>query len=84
MKVSKVSAAVSAEREADVVVVGAGVAGLSAAMQLRRGGVRDVVVLEASDGVGGRWEGWTTRMGDRSCPWFLSHELIAPFLPAMI
>lgn len=38
---------------ADVVVVGAGLAGLAAARELRRRN-RDVVVLEASDGVGGR------------------------------
>ncbi|HEX6714117.1 MAG TPA: flavin monoamine oxidase family protein [Thermoleophilaceae bacterium] len=39
--------------ETDVVVVGAGLAGLSAARALRAGG-RDVVVLEARDRVGGR------------------------------
>ena len=38
---------------ADVVVVGAGLAGLVAALRLVEGG-RDVVVLEGSDGVGGR------------------------------
>src|SRR5688572_11201867 len=41
------------EREADVVVVGAGLAGLSAARTLRAAGL-DVVVLEARDRVGGR------------------------------
>jgi monoamine oxidase len=41
------------QREADVVVVGAGLAGLAAARRLRAAG-REVVVLEARDRVGGR------------------------------
>ena len=41
------------DREADVAVVGAGLAGLAAARRLRESG-REVVVLEARDRVGGR------------------------------
>jgi phytoene dehydrogenase-like protein len=40
-------------QEHDVVIVGAGLAGLAAAIHLTAAG-RDVVVVEASDGVGGR------------------------------
>jgi phytoene dehydrogenase-like protein len=39
--------------EHDVIIVGAGLAGLSAAVWLRDAGIR-ATVLEASDGVGGR------------------------------
>src|SRR5215212_1674819 len=42
-----------ADRQADVVVIGAGLAGLAAARALRAAD-RDVVVLEARDRVGGR------------------------------
>jgi phytoene dehydrogenase-like protein len=41
------------DSSAPVIVVGAGLAGLACALELRRRGV-EVVVLEASDGVGGR------------------------------
>jgi monoamine oxidase len=41
------------ERSADVVVIGAGLAGLAAARELRKRG-REVIVLEARDRVGGR------------------------------
>ena len=45
--------ALPADREADVIVVGAGVAGLTCALNLQQRGVKPLV-LEASDGVGGR------------------------------
>lgn len=46
---------------ATVVVVGAGFAGLTAARELVKKGVKDVVVLEARNRVGGRT--WTRRLG---------------------
>ena len=45
-----------------VVIVGAGVAGLAAAGELRASGFEDVVVLEARDRIGGRV--WTDTIGD--------------------
>lgn len=38
----------------DVVIVGAGVAGLTAAHELKQTGITDVVILEAQDRIGGR------------------------------
>lgn len=45
--------ALTDSREAEVIIVGAGVAGLSCALTLQRAGLTSLV-LEASDGVGGR------------------------------
>ncbi|KAI9562668.1 hypothetical protein GHT06_010122 [Daphnia sinensis] len=42
------------QKTADVVIVGAGIAGLTAADHLRRNGVMNVVILEASSRYGGR------------------------------
>lgn len=44
-------------RDTDVLIVGAGLAGLSAAHRLRAGGLR-VDIVEASDRIGGRAFGW--------------------------
>ena len=38
----------------DVIVIGAGVSGLSASTILAEAGIKDFVVLEASDRIGGR------------------------------
>lgn len=38
----------------DVVIVGAGAAGISAAVKLNKCGFKNVIVLEASDRIGGR------------------------------
>lgn len=39
----------------DVLVIGAGVSGLCAAIRLAERGIEDVVVLEKEDGIGGTW-----------------------------
>ncbi len=64
--------------EADVVVVGAGVAGLAAARRLVADG-RNVVVFEARDRVGGRL--WNTEIGGEANE--LGGEWIAPYQSRM-
>ncbi|HJP75845.1 MAG TPA: NAD(P)/FAD-dependent oxidoreductase [Pseudonocardiaceae bacterium] len=39
----------------DVVIVGAGLGGIAAAIELTRHGIDDVILLDAADGVGGTW-----------------------------
>ena len=46
----------------EVVVIGAGFAGIGAAIKLRRAGFSDFVVLDEADGVGGTWH-WNTYPG---------------------
>jgi cation diffusion facilitator CzcD-associated flavoprotein CzcO len=43
------------EHNVEVVVVGAGLSGIAAAVKLRRGGITDFAVLEKADRVGGTW-----------------------------
>ncbi|TWH10720.1 cyclohexanone monooxygenase [Rhodococcus rhodochrous J45] len=45
----------------DVVIVGAGISGLGAAVQLLRHGIDNFVVLEKADAVAGTWR-------DNTCP----------------
>lgn len=56
---------VDPQRETTVVVVGAGVSGLTAARELHRQGI-DVIVLEAAERVGGRTMSETTVLGSRA------------------
>ncbi len=63
-------------REVAVVIVGAGVAGLSAAWRLRRAGFNDFILLELEPHAGG-----TSRGGELNgipCPWG-AHYIPAPF-----
>jgi monoamine oxidase len=55
------AAAVKPRRSERVVIVGAGVAGLAAASELRANGIDDIVILEARDRIGGRI--WTDTIG---------------------
>ena len=51
----------SAQRNQNIVIIGAGMAGLAAATELHASGFDDVVVLEARDRIGGRI--WTDTIG---------------------
>jgi glycine/D-amino acid oxidase-like deaminating enzyme len=71
----RVAPVVSAWRDHAVVIIGAGVAGLGAAWELARRGVKDVVVFELDDVTGG-----TARGGQSAVtryPWG-AHYIVAP------
>ena len=67
--------AVTAWRQARVVVVGGGVAGLGAAWELRRRGITDVAVLELDEVVGGTARGGASAV--TPYPWG-AHYVVAP------
>ncbi|GAC1629219.1 MAG: NAD(P)/FAD-dependent oxidoreductase [Nevskia sp.] len=54
-KRSRAAAAPAAAKVADVLIIGAGFAGLGTAIQLRRQGIEDIVILERGTEVGGTW-----------------------------
>lgn len=62
-------------RRHQVVIVGAGVAGLTAAWELARRGIRDVVVLELDDVIGGTARGGASDV--TPYPWG-AHYIVAP------
>jgi monoamine oxidase len=67
--------AAAAPRRTDVLVVGAGIAGLACARALLRLGIDDVVVLELEDSPGGNSRGHT--LGGSRCP-YGAHYLPLP------
>ena len=62
-------------RDHAVAIIGAGVAGLAAAWELRRRGIDDVVVLELGDAIGGTARGGETAV--TRYPWG-AHYIVAP------
>lgn len=55
LQAAATAARMSGRRVPSVVIVGGGLSGLGAAIQLLRSGVTDVTIIEQSDGVGGTW-----------------------------
>ena len=39
----------------EVIIIGAGISGIGAAIQLRADGIKDILILERSKDVGGTW-----------------------------
>jgi len=51
---SRVSSAKSDKLKMKVIIIGAGISGLSAGVKLVENGITDIVILEANDRIGGR------------------------------
>lgn len=72
-----------ATKDASVIILGAGVAGIQAAAQLVQQGITDILIIESTGRIGGRmwneeWEGLTIELGifdDQSIPDVASHIL---------
>jgi monoamine oxidase len=71
--------AAAVQRRADVLVVGAGIAGLAAARALQRAGIEDIALLELEDAPGGNSRGH--QLDGRRCP-LGAHYLPVPAEPA--
>jgi len=61
------SVMVVASKDASVIVLGAGVAGIQAASQLTQQGITDILIIESTGRIGGRmwqeeWEGLTIEL----------------------
>lgn len=65
-------------RQPRIVVIGAGLAGLSAAKALLESGFTDVTILEATDRIGGRVQ--SVKLGKNSASRGISHPLGSLFL----
>ena len=67
------------QRRTDVLVIGAGIAGLAAARALQQGGIQDIALLELEDTPGGNSRGHA--LGGLGCP-LGAHYLPVPAEPA--
>jgi monoamine oxidase len=76
---AELPAAVAVQRRTDVLVIGAGIAGLAAARALQRGGIEDIALLELEDAAGGNSRGHA--LAGRRCP-LGAHYLPVPGEPA--
>eukprot|EP00956_Cyclotella_meneghiniana_P026558 scaffold57719_cov30-Cyclotella_meneghiniana.AAC.1 len=63
-------------RDANIIIIGAGVSGLSAAATLRQLGFDEVIVLEASNQIGGRLKSTSFLNGDGGPPLDIGAEWI--------